>query len=184
LSKDLRHYKNRCAKAHASVQKNEASDAFLHACRHPNKQITAFKAYLMAGLDEVVLGKALVIATNIGRLDIVEHVLSVKADVNYAAVGGNCGSCLFRPSIRGKIDIVNRLIEAKINVNARRPSGNTALHMSCLHQHRDVVNALCAALADVNCVNEKKRTPLYICLNRGYGDIAEVLVAAGAEKRR
>ena len=148
--------------------------------------IEAIKIFLgIAKCSTKSISNALQAASEGGHLDVVERLLSAKADVNAAAAGSVGRTALQAASEGGHLDVVERLLSAKADVNAAAASsvGRTALQAASEGGHLDVVERLLSAKADVNAAAASSvgRTALQAASEGGHLDVVERLLSAEAD---
>ena len=130
--------------------------------------------------------RALIAASGIGDLEVVQFLLNAKVDANATDTLGRVTTttALMSASEKGHLDVVRALLDAKADVNATGILG-TALMVAAQRGHLDVVKALLDANADVNVrkVNPVDSrisvTALTIAKGSGHNDIAELLHQRG-----
>lgn len=138
----------------------------------------------------------LMVAANRGALDLVNHLLSVDANVNAQSEGGFTALILSilsyneicaikqveNDSSNPSMAVIKRLLEAGADVNKVTDGGNTPLQEAALQGNLDIVNLLLAANAEVNYKNEYSETALMVAsLKNGNPTVVETLIAAGAD---
>lgn len=139
---------------------------------------------------------ALMVAANRGAIDLVNHLLSVNADVNAQAEGGFTALILSilsynqilalkeleNDKTNPSMKVIKRLLEAGADVNKVTDGGNTPLQEAAIQGNVDIVNLLLAAGADVNFKNEYSETALMVAsLKNGNPEVVQILIDAGAD---
>lgn len=120
------------------------------------------------------------VAAQIGRNDIVKHLLQYGADVN-ARSGWHYTPLIFAAE-NVHSDVVVTLVRAGADLEAKTKQGNTAIHRAVLREKNnpDTVYALAVLGANVNTKNDKGETAIYTCIDKGKDINALVLCAFGA----
>ncbi len=123
-----------------------------------------------------------------GHLDVVEELLTAKADVDAAAAAGGCRgqTALQAASQSGHLAMVDRLLLAGANVNAAAAAGfggRTALQAASEGGHLAVVDRLLVAGADVNAAAAGRygRTALQAASEGGHLAAVDRLLVAGSD---
>lgn len=121
------------------------------------------------------------VAAQIGRNDIVKHLLQHGADVN-ARSGWKYTPLIFAAE-NSHTDVVVTLVRAGAQLEARTKSGNTAMHRAVLRDKNnpDTIFALAVFGADVNTKNDKGDPAIYTSVVEGKDANALVLCAFGAD---
>jgi ankyrin repeat protein len=138
----------------------------------------------------------LMVAANRGALKLVDHLLSVGANVNAQSEGGFTALIL---SVLGYNEIsalkkfendnsdpcmgvIKRLLESGADVNLATDGGNTALQESAMQGVVEITKLLLDAGAHINAMNKWNETALFVCASKnGSPDVAKVLLTAGAD---
>jgi ankyrin repeat protein len=119
----------------------------------------------------------LIIASGLGRADIVKLLLAKGANVNKASKEG--WTPLYEASINGRANVVKVLLNKGADVNKADKFGKTPLHGASYLGRTEVVKVLLAAPGiDVNKADIDGRTPLYWASRDGYTGVVQALLAA------
>jgi ankyrin repeat protein len=119
----------------------------------------------------------LIIASGLGRADIVKLLLAKGANVNKASKEG--WTPLYEASINGRANVVKVLLNKGADVNKVDKFGKTPLHGASYLGRTEVVKVLLAAPGiDVNKADIDGRTPLYWASRDGYTGVVQALLAA------
>ncbi|GMH92305.1 hypothetical protein TrVE_jg7552 [Triparma verrucosa] len=114
-----------------------------------------------------------------GHLDVVQALVTAKADLNKANTDG-CTPLLIA-AYNGHLNVVQALVAAEADVDkAKTDDGRTPLWTAAYEGHLDVVQALVAAKADVNKA-AGEWTPLRIATQNNHTSIVACLKSAGAK---
>ncbi len=115
-----------------------------------------------------------------GHKDIVELLLSKKADVN---AKDKCGSTPLQLAVdRNYKEVVKLLLAKGANVNAKpENSGGTPLSLAAANSNADIVKLLLAAGADVNGDQGDGTPPLIEASRIGSKEVVKLLLAKGAD---
>lgn len=139
----------------------------------------------------------LMVAANRGALKLVNHLLSVGANINAQSEGGftalmlaiigynemNRLRKLEHDSSDPSMEVIKALIAAGADVNIATDGGNTAIQEAALQGNVAITKLLIEKGANVNAVNQWNETPLFICgLAKGSAEVAQLLLDAGADK--
>ena len=132
---------------------------------------------------------ALARAADVGRVDIVDFLLSRKANTEIKDDRGY--TPLHLAVIRGRLEIVKHLVEHRANVNALTAAGNTPMHLALKNNHNDIAEYLAVSGADSNVANQAGKTPMQIALDkvfemgdrRDYGPFADGSSIRYADRR-
>jgi ankyrin repeat protein len=116
---------------------------------------------------------ALILAVELGRLEVVKLLLDEGADVNL-------GKPLMYAADKGNVEIARLLLDRGADVNAKGPFG-TALTKACEKDHRATASLLLDRGAEVNAKDQNDETPLMKACARGYKETAGLLLDRGAE---
>ena len=93
---------------------------------------------------------------------------------------GGCKIC--DAAGRGDVAAVEALLQGNPKlIFSKDDKGNTPLHLSASHGHRDVAELLLANRADVNARTYKGDTPLHWAAYNGHRDVTELLLANRAD---
>ncbi len=123
---------------------------------------------------------ALMIASGLGRLEVVKALLNKGADVNQRCPDGNW-TALYTAAEEGHSRVVRSLLERGASVDDWEPGGWTVLMVASEKGHFEVVKALLEKGAKVNDVsNDGAWTALKIAQIVGHRQIVELLKKYGA----
>ena len=112
----------------------------------------------------------LIIASEIGDLDIVEILVKNGADVNKADYYGT--TSLMEASAKGRLDIVQFLVEHGADVNKTDNDGETALMIASMRNHLNVVKYLVKEHgADVNKTDNDGETAITLASKYNHSSI-------------
>lgn len=118
------------------------------------------------------------LAAGEGHKDIVELLLSYKADVAAKSIGGF--TPLHYAAMGGRMHVVELLLANKADVNAQA-GRMTPLCFAARKGYKDVVALLVASGATVDVKMPLRYTPLHDAAKGGYLDVAELLLANKAD---
>jgi hypothetical protein len=116
-------------------------------------------------------------AASYGRTDVVEFLLSNKAEVNARDINGQ--TPLFYAALQGHEDVVQVLLAHGADVDAKDKNGQTPLYNAV--SHRDVVEVLLAHGADVNNKARDGQTPLHYAVGFAGMDVVQVMLTYKAD---
>ena len=122
---------------------------------------------------------ALHLAAFNGRKDVVEFLLSHKAEVD--AKDQHSGTPLHAAAGAGHKEVTLMLLAQKAKVSARTNNGETPLHLAATEGHQSIAGVLLAANADVNARDNFGATPLHFAAAEGRREVAGVLLAGKAD---
>lgn len=114
-----------------------------------------------------------------GKTDVVEYLISKKAQANTADVNGI--TPLHDAAKAGNVEIVKLLLAEGVPVNSRDNQKRTPLHEACTSNSALVVTALLAAKAEIDAVDEAGFTPLHDAAQVGATEVIKILVKNGAK---
>jgi len=141
------------------------------------KAAVAAKPELANAKNEKGLGP-LYLASQAGKLDVVEFLISRGASVNSLTRRGF--TPLHAASERGHAEVVEYLLFKGAQVNAKADAGFMPLHYAVYNGHKDVAALLISKDAKVNGKNKVGWTSLHAAAHGGQKEIAELLIAEGA----
>ncbi|CAH0395611.1 unnamed protein product [Bemisia tabaci] len=122
------------------------------------------------------------IAAEFGCLEIVNFLLSKKADVHKTTEYGWVP--LHAAAFYGHLEVVEALIRRGAGVNVRIVNGSTPLHFAVENGHERVARTLLQSGADPNISDKQKgHTPLHNAALLGHEGIAHVLLENGANAK-
>ncbi|HEY4784520.1 MAG TPA: ankyrin repeat domain-containing protein [Bacteroidales bacterium] len=127
------------------------------------------------------LGKeetALTIAAYRGHDDVVEYLISKKADI-YCRNDWN-NNALMNAAMRGHVEIARLLIDNGANKDARGLYGNTALHFAAQEKRIEMTAFLVGNKCNIEAQNDYGQTPLFLASWNGKPEIIKILVDNGA----
>jgi uncharacterized protein len=123
-------------------------------------------------------------AANSGHKDVVELLLTNKAEVN--AKDNNGGTPLLYATAGGRWNVAQLLLANKAEVNAKDNDGRSPLHWAASMGHKDMAELLLTNKAEVNATNNKGFTPLHYATaggdNVGFQAVAELLRQHGGHE--
>ncbi|MCJ1349300.1 hypothetical protein MMC31_007536, partial [Peltigera leucophlebia] len=128
---------------------------------------------------------ALQAAAKGGHIELVDKLITVKADINAEAYQFSGRTALQAAAQEGHFKVVGKLLRAKADVNAKAGdhSGRTALQAAAEKGHLEVIERLLIAKADVNagaCL-DSGRTALQAAAEQGHLEAVERLLTVGAD---
>ena len=130
------------------------------------------------------LSGALQIAAKRGDMELVNQLISLKADINTPA-GSDSRTPLQAAAGGGHMEIVEKLLAkgADTNASASWDNGRTALQAAAEGGHLEVVEKLLAEGADINASAglNRGRTALQAAAEGGHMEVVEKLLAEGAD---
>ena len=130
------------------------------------------------------LGRALRFAAKRGDRELVNYLISLKADVNAPVQNLGGRTALQAAAGGGHMEVVGKLLAEGANVNApASDGGRTALQAAAEGGHMEVVETLLAKGADVNALSLEVggKTALQAAAEKGHMEIVETLLAKGAD---
>jgi ankyrin repeat protein len=116
---------------------------------------------------------ALILAVELGRLEVVKLLLDEGADANL-------GKPLMYAADRGNVEIARLLLDRGVNVNAGGPFG-TALTKACEKDRLATASLLLDRGAKVDAKDQNDETPLMKACAGGYKETAGLLLDRGAD---
>lgn len=121
------------------------------------------------------------IAAANGKTDIVEFLLTQKADANLADDGGSLP--LHWAAGYGFTEIVRQLIKATVDINTKSKTGNTALSVAVAAEveQKEMVEILLANGANANSADNLNSLPIHHASLHGYLEIVRLLLAYKSE---
>lgn len=124
---------------------------------------------------------ALHIAAEFGHINIINFLLSKKAEINATNTYGV--TALHMAAQASQHEIITLLIEQQADVNVKNGYGETALHMAVENQDEEVLKELlnCPNIK-LNLQNHIGNTALHIATKLSSKNILEALLMAGKEK--
>ena len=114
-------------------------------------------------------------ASQEGRMDVVEKLLQAGADPNLPVSGP---TPLHAACFMGHLQVARLLQTWQGNVNAQYISGLAPIHLACLEGHSDIVEWLLRVKADITISSSNGETPLDIAIEKGHSQIVEMLLKA------
>eukprot|EP00299_Pterocystis_sp_00344_P001562 c11415_g1_i1.p1 GENE.c11415_g1_i1~~c11415_g1_i1.p1 ORF type:complete len:333 (-),score=68.48 c11415_g1_i1:134-1132(-) len=124
---------------------------------------------------------ALLVTAYLGHLEVVDFLISMKADIN--AKGRNNTTPLNFASWGIQESIANRLLNAGAIVDCPDDGGNTPLLWSCMMESPGIVHSLLKAGADPNRPNERGETPFAVASRNKCKVICDDLISFGVNQR-
>lgn len=119
-------------------------------------------------------------ASQMGRPDIVDLMISLKTDVN--AHNRYKQTPLHFAAVSGDQAITEKLVSSGADVNARDYNGKTPLHSAAWVGDLNEVKLLVARGANINALTFPTRTsPLMCTIEKGHPEIVKYLVSKGAD---
>jgi len=113
------------------------------------------------------------------RKDIVEFLLTNKADVNAKDDGGR--TPLYGAALVGDINIMELLLANGADVNVKDSGGETPLHAAAGNDHPDMVKLLLANKVDFTARDNRGNTPLHDAAESFHTDSVRLLLAKGVD---
>ena len=138
----------------------------------------------------------LMVAANRGAIDLVNHLISVGANINAQSEGGFTALILAIISYNDilaikkiendnsnpSLSVIKRLVESGADVNIVTDGGNTALQEAALQGNLEIANLLLSKGANVNFTNKWNENALMAsCFKNGIPEVAQALIDAGAD---
>jgi ankyrin repeat protein len=114
-------------------------------------------------------------ASELGRRDVAELLLTFGADVNARARNGLANTPLLCAVIGQHSDLVTLLLAHGADVNVRNTAGSTPLHKAAIGGNARLVRLLLAHGAQVDARNTGGQTPLVHALFLRHAEVAAVL---------
>jgi ankyrin repeat protein len=157
--------------------------SFVEACRAANlpavKELVSKYGVNAVGEEGIT---ALIWASYSGHLDIVQYLVSNKANLELSDPRRN--TALSWSCYHGHMDIVSYLIEKKADIEHRDDAGSTPLLSAAYQGHSKVVQALLKVNAIYDARDKWGGTPLLRAASRGHAECARGLIEAGADINR
>ncbi|KAH7088114.1 ankyrin repeat-containing domain protein [Paraphoma chrysanthemicola] len=123
-------------------------------------------------------GTPLHIASYLGMLQLVKHLVSVGADVNMQV--GRFGSALVAALKGNSSEVVNYLLQQDIDVNPKPTKHGTPLYFACKSRNMELFQSLLRRGAHMDESTSVNGTALHMaCENKDY-EMAEILLENGA----
>jgi hypothetical protein len=123
---------------------------------------------------------ALIIASALGHVDIVNVLLSFRAAVDHRDVSGS--SALMYAASNNRRIVIRSLIAAHADVNAYDNCGCTALMAAAKNGYLAPAKMLVRAGANVNLQNRKNETALILAQINGHTRIVQLLTETGDQQ--
>lgn len=123
---------------------------------------------------------AIMWATLFNHNDIVQMLVTAKANVNCKEGGSSERTLLFHAADRGCDNIVETLLAAGADVDHESGSKNTAIMVAADNGHTNIIRLLIHAGANVDHTNMFERTAIIHAARHGHSKAVKTLVAAGA----
>ena len=145
--------------------------------------VNMVRCLLDAGADkEFRVGDktALMLASELGHLEVVHLLLEARADTDSWDNFGR--TALLHASESGHLAIVRLLLEAGADKDCWNTVGETALLLASEGGHLEVARLLLEAGANKDCTDLVGKTALLRASESGHSEIARLLVEAGADK--
>ena len=154
-----------------------------------NSKTSAFdeiKKYLDGGGDVNIRNNKkdetlLTLAVDRNNKQVIEQLLSFKADVNKVNCEWFLETPLLRAATLGNKDIVEMLLKAGANVDQANSGEQTPLISAAKAGHTAVVEMLLKAGANINKADKNGQTPLILAALKGAIDVVDMLLKAGAD---
>jgi ankyrin repeat protein len=127
--------------------------------------------------DRYLGNSSILIASEVGRLNIVEILLSSGANVNDIDKSGY--SPLHLACEKGHVDIALLLLSRGAKVNNKNTRGWSPLWMACFNGHVHIVELLLTRGANVNDKNNHGFSVLFAASQNGHLDVVELLLSKG-----
>ena len=121
----------------------------------------------------------LYLASQLGKADVVQALLSAKADANIPTSNGQ--TALMAAAAEGHADIVKALISVGANIEATTINSETALILASQFGRNEVVELLLANKANVNKTDNRGGSALFKASQLGHADVVLSLIAAKAD---
>eukprot|EP00930_Biecheleria_cincta_P097118 TRINITY_DN88843_c0_g1_i1.p1 TRINITY_DN88843_c0_g1~~TRINITY_DN88843_c0_g1_i1.p1 ORF type:complete len:1012 (+),score=168.07 TRINITY_DN88843_c0_g1_i1:95-3130(+) len=162
----------------------KARKAALHLLIEHNADPNSLYAF-EAGAEGILWqGTAMHAAVPANRIDIIETLFSLHADIEAPASNG--ATVLWNAAYMGKVDIVQFLLGKSVNIEARAESQDdhlrtyTPLHAATKFGQLDVLKLLLAAAAQVVVEDGQSFEPIDDAIDQGESEIAKLLVENSA----
>jgi len=120
----------------------------------------------------------LIKAAGEGKLDVVQYLVGMKANIEAKSKQGN--TPLIIAACKGKLDVVQYLVGMKANIEAKSKQGNTPLIIAACKGKLDVVQYLVGMKANIEAKSKQGNTPLIIAACKGKLDVVQYLVGMKA----
>ena len=158
--------------------------------------IEALKTQAVDTLSPIQSLTPLMVAANRGAINLVNHLISVGANINSQSEGGftplilaivgynemNAIKKLEKDDSNPSMFVIKKLIESGADVNLATYGGNTAIQEAALQGNVEIAKILIDNGADIHAVNKWNETPLFICgLKNGSAELAQLLIDRGAD---
>lgn len=144
------------------------------------KNETGVLTMLKGGIDPNIVNDKgntpLIIASSLGDLPVVQHLLAYRADVNMANKDGNTALIYAarynRPEVI-KLLLLPQTMQTPLDVNAQNNAGETALYWGASKGYVEVVKRLLAAQADPTIAAKNGLVPYAIAQKNGRKQVLE-----------
>jgi ankyrin repeat protein len=127
--------------------------------------VACFDALVAAGarLDATILAHCLNWSCAAGRMELVERLLGLGADVEAQPY---CAPALHAAASLGRFAIVNRILAAGARVDSQDRRGRTPTHEAAMGRYIPVLERLVEAGADIHAKDNDGATPLDLVVRR------------------
>lgn len=131
-----------------------------------------------------MLMKTVVLAAEVGKLALVEKVLTLAKqrnlnlplDLNYEARENN--TALMLAAKNGHLSTIEILLKNGASLHAKNPKEETALMLAAKNGRAQAIKILLAAGADINAKNNEGDNALILAAKNGHVNVVEILLAA------
>ncbi|CAD5222211.1 unnamed protein product [Bursaphelenchus xylophilus] len=124
---------------------------------------------------------ALIVASRLGHIGLVDLLLNKGIDINHQDVEGL--SALSHAILNEQFSLASQLINRKADINVVDKDGNTLLHLLAIHHNKSLVDRLLESGLQVDAKNNDGMRAVEIALTNGKQNAVDVFLRRGARLR-